>query len=360
MAGVGFAGDKERAMNEYMFQSRAMRILYYTQGVLFTVTSLVIIPWMLSSIRTIDRFFEPSPESCETIALLAQQAQQDRKAAETLRQIEETERHIAGSRRGLRLLLYTNFLLPLFLAAFGLLMIRAPIVAARRTRRRAEVWHTSLQGFPMYRSDLASEMLLLVYFVLSGGLALVILVFDTISGHELSLSFTVIVGLAISMLPLMGAHLLWRLHCRDWRIRLAEIPVRPGELVQFEIFRESGNPIDRDLCVELVGWQPKWNTKRDCYKSCWSLLLRTIPGEAHLDAAPGPAPGSIRGTLRFEGTNLVAVPPDGVKYPRRLLPFLRVRKGWWRRCLFDLPAPALYVRPEAARQSSVDERPSGH
>ena len=92
-------------MNEYMFQSRAMRILYYTQGVLFTVTSLVIIPWMLSSIRTIDRFFAPSPESRETIAQLAQQAPQDTVAqdrrqfrafvreAENQRGVPETDRN---------------------------------------------------------------------------------------------------------------------------------------------------------------------------------------------------------------------------------------------------------------------------
>ena len=217
----------------------------------------------------------------------------------------------------------------------------------------------------MYRADLASEMLLLVYFILSGGLFLAILVLDTISGQEQRPSSTVLGGLVMAILLLAftvleATWLLWRFHCRDWRIRLAEVPVRPGEVVQFEIFRESGKPIDQDLCVELVGWQTKWNIKRDCYKSCWSFLFHTIPGEVHLDAAPGPDSASIRGTLRFEGTNLVAVPPDGVKYPRRLLPFLRVRKGWWRRCLFDLPAPALYVRPEGERQSSVDERPNGH
>ena len=347
-------------MNEYILQSRAMRILYYTEGVLFTVTSLVIIPWMLSSIRTIDRFFAPSPESRETIAQLAQQAPQDPKAAETLREMEETERHIACSRQGLRLLLYTNFLLPLFLSAFGLVMIGAPIIAARRRRRRAVAWETMRQGWPVYRSSLAMELVSLAYLILCCAGLLGVQFLDILHDRDDRIVLWVLDGLFLAFTVLEATWLLWRFHCRDWRIRLAEVPARPGELVQFEIFRESGKPLDKDLRMELAGWQPKWNAKKDCYKSCWSLLLRTIGGEVHLEAAPGPAPRSISGVLRIEDSGLAAVPPDGVKHPRRLIPFLRVRKGWWRRCLFDLPAPALFVRPEAGRQSTVDERPNGH
>lgn len=336
-------------MQEYILQSRAARITSYAGGVALSVACLVLIPWMISTAWSVGQFFEVSPQShlafMEYMAQLAQRAKEDPDAAKSLREQEELERNVAASRRTLSLVLCLMCLQGVFGLAGGIMMIGAPIAAARRTRRRAQAWQTSRHGFPMYRNNLASEMLPLVFLFLFGGLLLVILVLQTIWGLEFRLSYAVLVGLVVAILLVAGAHLPWRLHCRDWRIRLAEIPVRPGELVQFEIFRESGKPLDKDLRMELVGWQPKWNTKRDCYKSCWSFLFHTIPGEVHLDAAPGPDSASIRGTLRFEGTNLVAVPPDGVKYPRRLIPFLRVRKGWWRRCLFDLPAPALYVLP---------------
>lgn len=346
-------------MEEYFYQSRATRIFCYTSGAIFTAVWLILIPSILSTASSIGVPSEPSPEDRDYMARLAEQAKEDTQAAESLRALDEVHRQTASLWHNVRLMAYSFCLPGIGMVVVCLAMIAAPIAAVRRHRRRAKAWHTVRQGSPSYRNGLVMALATLALMVsyCTWLLGLVFLPYPLLRPASI-LWFCA--GLFLVLLASEVATSLWRFHCRDWRIRLAEIPVRPGELVQFEIFRESGKPIDKDLRMELVGWQPKWNTKKDCYKSCWSLLLRTIGGEVHLDGAPGQAPGSIRGTLRFEGTNLVAVPPDGVKHPRRLIPFLRVRKGWWRWCLFDLPAPALYVRPEAGRQSSVDERPNGH
>ena len=342
-------------MDEYIFQSRAVRILFYTEGAVISVCMLALIPYMLSGARSTDRFFRPSPESREAMAQLAQQAQHDPRAAKALLEAEEADRQAASFRRSMSLMAYESIFMSLSLLPFGLAMIVVPIAAARQRRRRASAWETLRQGRPVYRISLALELATIPWAILICAALLCL--------HFLDIPFRrgqgIVVSVSLGIVLVMFAHaltsLIWRFHCRDWRIRLAEVPVRPGESVHFEIFRETGKPICKDLRMEFVGLAPKWNTKRDCYRSGW-LLLRTIGGEVHLEAAPGPAPRSISGVLRFEDSGLAAVPPDGVKHPRRLIPFLRLRKGWWRRCFFDLPAPALYIRPEAERHGSVDER----
>ena len=347
-------------MDEYVFQSRAARISFCAFGAIFSLLCLVDLLLAISCAWSMCATLENTPESREFLAQLAKQAKQDAQAAETLRKHQEVEGEIASARRALRYFLCAACLPILAGMVLGIVMVGMPTAAARRRRRRAVAWETRRCGFPHYRVPLSVLILTAAWLTLYVPAMMVVFLAST------SLNLEDRIGMQVCLL--MGALLLfatvvyvwWRFHCRDWRIRLAEVPVRPGESVQFEVFRESGKPIDKDLRMEVVGWQPKWNIKKDCFKSSWSLLPRTIRGEVHLDVAPGPAPRSISGNLRFEGANLAAVPPDGVKYPRRLIPFLRLRKGWWRRCLFDLPAPALYVRPEAERQSSVDERPNGH
>lgn len=347
-------------MEEYFYQSRATRIFCYTFGTILTAGWLILIPSILSTASSIGVPSEPAPEDRDYMARLAEQAKEDPKAAESLRALDEVHRQTASLWHNVRLMVYWHCLPGIGFVGMSLAMIVAPIAAPRRIRRRDLAWQTVRQGRPTYRSGLGEALATLAMLAVITVYLFGMLSVDLPFPPAARIVCCVCAGLFLLYLAIDVTNLHWRFHCRDWRIRLAEVPVRPGELVQFEIFRESGKPLDRGLRVELVGWQTKWNAKRDCYKSCWSFLFHTIPGEVHLDAAPGQAPGSIRGTLRFEGTDLAAVPPDGVKYPRRLLPFLRVRKGWWRRCLFDLPAPALYARPEAARQSTVDERPNGH
>jgi len=46
-------------MYEYIFQSRAMRILSYAEGAVISVFMLALIPCVLSNARSTPRFFEP-------------------------------------------------------------------------------------------------------------------------------------------------------------------------------------------------------------------------------------------------------------------------------------------------------------
>ena len=92
-------------MNDYMLQSRPMRIYFYAFGVMFSLLSLVYVLLALSCAWSMGTTIEYPPETREFLAQLAKEAKQDAQAAETLRKNEESEREIARMRRASRYVL---------------------------------------------------------------------------------------------------------------------------------------------------------------------------------------------------------------------------------------------------------------
>ena len=68
-------------------------------------------------------------------------------------------------------------------------------------------------------------------------------------------------------------------------------------------------------------------------------------GQVHVEPAPDPC-RALAGTLEIDPANLTATAPAG-RRPRRMLPFLRIRQGFWRRCMIDIPTTALYVAQDS-------------
>ncbi|MCY3019788.1 MAG: hypothetical protein NTW87_12260, partial [Planctomycetota bacterium] len=155
-------------MEEYWYQSRAMRIFCYTCGAIFTAVWLILIPWMISTAASMGRHGEPSPEERDSLARLVERAKEDPQAAELLRAHEETQREIASFWEGLRLYVYWRCVPAIGMLGVSLAMIVAPIAAVRRHRQRALAWQTVREGSPSYRSGLTMALASLALFVLYG------------------------------------------------------------------------------------------------------------------------------------------------------------------------------------------------
>lgn len=331
-------------MEEHFFQSRGKRVLCYVLGTVIIVAHLIL---MLIGVRvflTVERLFRTSPAG---IQQLAERAQREAWAAEALRESQEMERQMAAMRRALHVMVFWGHGgKTVFWLAFGLALIVMPIRALRRARRRALSWKQTQTGLPWHKSSLAMLGILAVFLSLWPPVLLCIPILAK-SLHpdlrlEMLIRFVIFQSAGIVLLGLFVFRITRRLHFRDWRLRLEDVPAQPGKPVAFEMRRESGKPLDDGLRFELLGWKPKWNIHKNLTRS--GAPLRRIPGDVRIDA-PAAAGTTITGSIQLDNSRLTAVPPEGEKHPRRVFAFLRVRRGWWRKCLFDLPLPDLYLAP---------------
>lgn len=341
-------------MDEYVFRSRGRRVPCYVMGTLLVTLNLVLAPMAVSGFLRIEHSFSTSLANAEAVSGIGERTKQDEDATkDLLDEAAETERKIASGMAVIRVMMYAYLVCMAFGTAVGVWFIVMPLAALRRARRRAHAWETSRCGHPWHKSSLAFSIIYAVFLnaVAPALLAVLLLAKDLASDVRIPLLvlFSISQPAGILLLGSCVLHATRRFHFRDWRLRLDQVPLQPGEAVHFEIFRESGKPLDKGLQFEFIRWEPKWNVKSDCMKS--GRRLRVVPDnvETETPAADGP-PLVVTGTLQIHNNDLTSAPPEGEKHPRRLFAFLRARRGWWRRCLFDLPVPEIYVTPEPLRQ----------
>ena len=336
-------------MEEYFFRSRAWSIWCQVIGGFIVVVGLVTGIMTISILWPYTREPTGTLYSEEEMAQLAQEAESNPESARLLREHQDLIEQSASARHCMRVLVLGDSAKAAFWVLLGATICVSPIVAMRRAKERAQKWKTSHCGMPWRKLDLPFAVIFVGFLNLESLVMLAVsLTLKTLNGegsrHSM-IVFCLFECLAIISLILLALHVRWRLHTRDWRLRLSEIPAKIGEQVRFEIYRESGKPLDEGLRLELLGWKPTWNTKRDFPRH--NRLMRAIPGEVRVEPPGAGAPKSVVGFLRIDGASLSPDPPPGQKRPRRMLPFLRLRSGWWRRCLFDVPVPAAYVVSEA-------------
>jgi hypothetical protein len=336
-------------MEAYFFRSRAWSIGCHVTGgfiaVGYLVVGIMIIPTLWSYTR------EPTGTlySEEEMAQRAQEAESNPESARLLREHQDLIEQSASARRCLRVLVLGHSAKAAFWVLIGAMIYVSPIVAIRRAKGRAQKWKTSHCGMPWRKLDLPFAVIVVGFLNLEAlvmlAMSLTLNTLDPEGSRHWMIEFCLFECLAIISLILLALHVRWRLHTRDWRLRLSEIPAKIGEQVRFEIYRESGKALDEGLRLELLGWKPTWNTKGDFPRR--NAFMRAISGELRVEPPGAGAPKSVVGFLRIDGASLSPDPPPGQKRPRRMLPFLRVRSGWWRRCLFDIPVSAAYVISEA-------------
>jgi len=337
-------------MDEYLFQSRAWRLSTYACGAamigLAVYCASITVP-MVHRMWFHGEALLSSPENAQAMADLAQRAKEDPEAAAGLRGIEESDAKLRGVRPAMRVMAAWMVLWPAFIAGMGAASIDLPLAALRQRRRRTQEWLTARCGRPVGNQFSGGMAVVLVLYVIAYAAFLPALYF-TFPAISEETSPTLLIYLCVGesfvvlfLAWFMVGRVRWSL-THDWRLRLGAVPVEPGVPVAFELFRESGKPLGPGLQVELVGRKPRWNTAKDrmslSNNGGWT---RPIEGQVHVDPAPDPSV-TVTGTLEIDPANLTATAPAG-RRPRRMLPFLRIRQGWWRRCIMDIPAPALYV-----------------
>jgi hypothetical protein len=341
-------------MDEYLFQSRAWRLSTYACGAAM-IGMAVYFAWiaipMVPGIWFCGEALLSSTEHTQAMADLAQRAKEDPEAAALLHGFEESDAKLRDDRLRIapatRVMAVWMLLWPAFFAAMGATWIGFPLAALRRRRRRTQEWLTARCGRPVEDRFSGGVAVVWVLYVIAFAAFLPALYFTLPSiseetGLPLLIYLCVYEPFAVLFLAWFMVGRVRRSLTHDWRLRLGAVPVEPGVPVAFELFRESGKPLGPGVRVELVGWKPRWNTAKDTMAATGSYRTRPIDGRVHFEPAPHPCL-AIVGTLEIDSTNLTATAPAGRRRPRRMLPFLRIRQGWWRRCIMDIPAPALYV-----------------
>jgi len=84
-----------------------------------------------------------------------------------------------------------------------------------------------------------------------------------------------------------------------------------------------------------------------------TISPKLLPGDVQTEVPTAESSSSIKGTLRIETTGLSPTPPEGQRYPCRLFAILRVRQGWWMKCLFEIPMPEVYIIPPFAHRATA-------
>jgi hypothetical protein len=235
-----------------------------------------------------------------------------------------------------------------FNSLFGLIVgidiATMPWTILRRARRKAIDWQARRCAGPYY---LGGSLLWLILWAVYWNLALCLFLVSRLqlAPPETDVWATYIFygigqSIGIGALIWLVAAIRRRRRFRSWRLHVEAVPVVPGESVAFEVRREDGRPLGAGLRLEIVGKRISWSLNP---ATVWkSIVPQPVPGEVQADAAAnGPAP-SIKGTLRIDAAGLSLAPPPGVKHPSRLFVFLRVRQGWWMKCLFEVPLPEVY------------------
>jgi hypothetical protein len=261
----------------------------------------------------------------------------------------QAEEHAEAIRRDFRSLMgviqYNGYVMAVCSLSLGAMYILTPLVVHRRACRRAKAWAADRSGRPWYRTGtLLNEIILAAFMILlsSEFLAMSRIAASLKSDVQWVACIGGSIGLAVGfvLLALVAAAAWRRAHFRRWKLRLEQVPVALGGPVAFELLREDGRPLGGTVQLELVAYQLRWNTRKDCMKS--GSFRKRIVGAAQVDPAAG-SPASLRGTLQLDDAATTVVAPEGENRATRLFVFLRVRQGWWTKCQFEVPTPALFV-----------------
>ena len=243
-----------------------------------------------------------------------------------------------------------------FYPIFGLWYAAVPWAALRRARRKTADWAASRQASPYYLGGSLWPFLVgAVIWNLGFGLIMAAQPFLSRKGEDPWSTFASYVvwqsiGLAVLVWLLAASHR--RRHFRTWRLQVAAVPVLPGETVAFHISRTDGLPLCAGLRLAVTGDWP--SRGKDRLTALKAFFRRVVCGD--VEAIPDAAvPGVLKGTLRIDDAGLSLVPPPDGKQKGRCFAFLRVRQGWWMKCQFEVPLPAVYVVPQPGR-SNKDEQ----
>jgi len=240
--------------------------------------------------------------------------------------------------------------------ATGAYFILMPWATLRDAHRRAIAWKTDRTGGPYHTvGSLGISIGAVAYGNLTAPLLLVLALFaedfDKHAGAVLFVEWGLIQAGGVLSLVWLVADILRRQHFGLWRLRLESVPVQPGVPVAFEVFRADGRPIGGNLRFKLVGYRRTWSTNP--VAAATTIFPQVLPGDMQTEVPTAESPSSIKGTLRIETTSLSLTPPEGKRYPCRFFAYLRVRQGWWMKCLFEIPMPEVYRIPPFAHRAAA-------
>jgi hypothetical protein len=244
---------------------------------------------------------------------------------------------------------YDSLIMVVVNVAVALWLVVVPTAALWRARRRAGRWQADRSAAPLRRTGWLTLMFLFALYGILHGLAAG---GSPLLGHGLGetaeqairLEGEIFLVLGLAIAAVVAAGLVRRRHFRNWRLRLAEVPVHPSTPVALELFREDGRPLGGGVRLDLVGYLPRSDRRGGCRRL--GFRLRRVAGQVQMEPADG-GNAALRGVLWLEGAVLSAVPPVNEPAPRRLFACLRVRQGWGMSCVFELPVPELYPTPGA-------------
>ena len=240
--------------------------------------------------------------------------------------------------------------------AAGAYFILMPWATLRDAHRRAIAWKTDRTGGP-YRTvgSLGISIVMVAYCNLIAPLLLPLALLaeglDTDTQAVMFVEWGLIQAWGVWFLVWLVVDLWRRRHFCSWRLRLESVPVQPGVPAAFEVFRADGRPLGDNLRFKLVGYR---RTRSMSPVAALTMIFpKLLPGDVQTEVPTAESPSSIKGTLRIETTGLSPTPPEGKRYPCRLFAFLRVRQGWWMKCLFEIPMPEVYIIPPFAHRAAA-------
>jgi NADH:ubiquinone oxidoreductase subunit 3 (subunit A) len=245
-------------------------------------------------------------------------------------------------------LLGTAAALPICVGLIGIVMAIDSVRASRSARRRDAAWKADRAALPWNQMPMGFHGVC-VALLWVWACACALLAFPWAhhpAGRPYSPALAVVLLSAAAILTAHTAVIaVWRRRTRRWHVRFPQDPLRAGEWIPFELCPADGGRLPAGLTFKLVGWPAKWNRAKDYAVS--GSFIRKIAGTVQLEPAqPGPD-DRLEGKLLIDPAGLSPAPPEGVRRPKRMLPFLRVRAGFWRTCLFDVPIEAAYMTRES-------------
>jgi hypothetical protein len=314
---------------EFAYRSRALRWCMTGMGFLFFAMSL----WMMVMAFSLLRHETPAESTTVDVASLPPELQEIHHRTEI--QAEQNRR--------------THYLIAGSIAAnaLGILIIvpgiaLLPWMILRRGRRRAAEWQTRRQAGPYVKGgSLVPFAAAIVTWTLQPGFLLAAwLVMPPPAVPPLLVLALCAVGqlLGLAAFAWVLATMRRRRNFRPWRIQVAEFPVLPGQSVSFQITRSDGRPLDPGVRLALA----EDGVSRAGPWLIGHFLRRGVGGE--VTVAKGEADAKIvAGTLCVDDVRLTLTPPPDGRQRGRVFIFLRVRLGWWMKCRFEVPLPAVYL-----------------
>jgi hypothetical protein len=263
--------------------------------------------------------------------------------AEIIQSTQESREKSAALGRDMMVLLGCAMAIPICGGLIGIVFAIEAVRAPRSARRRDAAWKADRAAFPWNQVP-AGFYLVYMVFVWAYACAFTILAFPWMH-HPANRPYSPALAIALMSSALIltaytGVIAIWRRRTRRWQVRFPQDPLRAGEWIPFELCPADGGRLPAGLTFKLVGWPAKWNPAKDYAVS--GSFIRKIAGTVQV----GPAQdGRLVGELLIDPAGLAPAPPEGVRRPKRMLPFLRIRAGLWRTCLFDVPIEAVYVAP---------------